>query len=295
MNNLKYIFILVIGLAFQNTFAQQDPHRTLYNYQMSLINPAYAGAENNVDITLGIRSQWAGIEGAPESQSIIASSPLGKNLGLGISIQNDKTFIEKQISIAIDFGYKVTLNENLNLFLGLKASGNSYNINAQGLITYGVGQDGSLMDFNSRFKPNIGVGAYLKNDTYFISLSAPRLLSNERLEQESGVATLSSGKQHFYASAGYNFSLSSSLELQFSSLYRYVDAAPSSLDITGVFDFNKRFNIGASYRINAAIGGILMFNVTNTFIIGYAYETPTNNQINGLTNGSHELFMSVQL
>lgn len=295
MSNTKYIFIVITCLLVQNAIAQQDAQRTFYMYQMNLINPAYAGAEDRVDITLGVRSQWAGIQGAPESQSIIASAPLGKNLGLGISILNDKTFIEKQTSIAIDLGYNVTLKENLDLFLGLKASGNSYNINTEGLVTYGVGQDGSLMAFNSRFTPNIGVGAYLKNDNYFISLSAPRLLSNERLEEENGVATLNSGKQHFYASAGYNLVLNSNIDLQLSSLYRYVGAAPSSLDITGIFDFSKRFNIGVSYRVDAAIAGMLMFNVSDGFKLGYAYETATNSKINGLENASHELFMRVQL
>ncbi len=89
--------------------------------------------------------------------------------------------------------------------------------------------------------------------------------------------------------------LSPTIDLQLSSLYRYVGAAPSSLDITGIFDFSKRFNIGASYRINAAIAGILMFNVSDSFKLGYAYETATNSQIKGVENASHELFMKVQL
>ncbi|MFK7812770.1 MAG: type IX secretion system membrane protein PorP/SprF [Maribacter sp.] len=295
MNNLKYILILLICLSAKKTTAQQDPQRTFYNYQMNLINPAYSGADDFVEITLGVRSQWAGVQGAPESQSIIASAPLGKNLGLGISILNDKTFIEKQTSVAIDFGYNVSLNKNVDLFLGLKASGNSYNINTEGLITYGVGQDGSLMDFNNRFTPNIGVGAYLKHDKYFVSLSAPKLLSNERLTEENGVATLNSGKQHFYIAAGYKLKLGSNINLQLSSLYRYVAASPSSIDITGVFDFGNRFNLGVSYRVDAAIAGIFMFNVSDGFKLGYAYETATNSQINGLENASHELFMRVQL
>lgn len=295
MNNLKYMFILFVCLLSQNVFGQQDAQRTFYNYQMNLINPAYAGAEDHVDITLGFRSQWAGIEGAPEIQSLIASSPLGKNLGIGVSIQNDKTFIEKQTAVAIDFGYKVTLNETHNLFLGLKASGNSYNVNSEGLVTYGLGQDGSLMDFNSRFTPNVGVGAYLKHDKYFIALSAPRILANERLEEENGIATLSSGKQHFYASAGYNLMLSSSIHLQLSSLYRYVSAAPSSLDITGILDFSERFNIGVAYRVDAAVAGMLLFNVSDSFKLGYAYETATNTQIRGFENASHELLLKLQL
>lgn len=295
MNNLKYIFVLLVYLTVQDSLAQQDPHRTFYNYQMNLINPAYAGEEDHIDITLSVRSQWAGIEGSPESQSLIVSSPLGKNLGIGVSIQNDKTFIEKQTSIGIDLSYKISLNENYDLFFGLKASGNSYNINTEGLITYGVSQDASLMDFNGRFSPNVGAGLYLKHNKYFLTVSAPKLLSNQRLEKQNGIASLNSGKQHFYASAGYNFTLNSTIGFQLTSLFRYVEAAPSSFDITGVLDFSKRFNVGASYRINAAISGMIMFNVSDAFKLGYAYETATNGQINGIDNTSHELFMKIQL
>ena len=134
---MKYIYkitMLLIFLMAIELSAQQDPNYTLYVYNMNLINPAYAGANNSTDLGVNIRSQWSNVKGAPETQSFIFGTPIGNNLGVGLSIISDKTFIEKQTSIAADFSYHLKLSDNHNLYFGLKAGFNSYNANTEGLI-----------------------------------------------------------------------------------------------------------------------------------------------------------------
>src|SRR6056297_3359968 len=164
--NINSIVLTAFFLLSTGISAQQDPNYTFYRYNMNLYNPAYAGSSERGELILGLRSQWAGVEGAPESQSAIFGTPLGKNVGIGISILNDRTFIEQQTWLAVDFSYRVRLNGSTDLYLGLKGSANSYDANTQGLVTYGVGQDGTLMNLESRFSPNVGAGAYLKGDRY---------------------------------------------------------------------------------------------------------------------------------
>ena len=150
MKNIVKIIILFLGLT-TTVVAQQDPNYTFYGYNMNIINPAFAGSTEAAELTLGLRSQWAGVEGAPQSQSAIFSMPVGKKVGLGVSILNDQTFIENQTWLAIDMSYYIDLTEEHKLYFGLKASANSYDANTQGLLTYGVGQDGALMNYESRF------------------------------------------------------------------------------------------------------------------------------------------------
>lgn len=291
--------ILVLGLAISlgTTFvrAQQDPHYTFYRYNMNLINPAYAGANEGAELTLGLRSQWAGVDGAPESQSALFSMPVGANVGLGVSILNDQTFIENQTWVSVDFSYKLQLDVSHTLYMGLKASGNSYSANTSGLVTYGMGQDGTLMDFDSRFMPNVGVGVYLKHERYFASLSAPKLLTPDRLEENDGNAFLSTDKRHLYLAGGYDFSLGKNLKLQASSMLRYVEASPISLDLTSIFDFGQRFKFGASYRFDEALSGMFMFDISSGLHVGYAYEAALENSINNVDNSSHELFMRLTM
>ncbi|WP_420600891.1 type IX secretion system membrane protein PorP/SprF [Flagellimonas sp.] len=295
MKNLILVLAIVVGSWMQTISAQQDPHYTFYRYNMNLINPAYAGSSEGAELTLGLRSQWAGVEGAPESQSALFSMPVGSNVGLGVSILNDQTFIENQTWVGIDFSYRLKVNEDYTLYLGLKASGNSYSANTTGLITYGMGQDGTLMDFENRFTPNVGVGAYLRHNDYFVSLSAPKLLTPDRLEESDGSAFLSKDRRHIYLMGGYDFKLGKNLNLQASSMLRYVNASPISLDVTSIFDFGQRFKFGASYRLDEALSGMFMFDISSGFHIGYAYEAALENSINNVDNSSHELFMRLTM
>nr|WP_293300048.1 type IX secretion system membrane protein PorP/SprF [Allomuricauda sp.] len=296
MNLINKLQILLAAMAFTATVsAQQDPNYTFYRYNMNIYNPAFAGSSEAAEFSLGIRSQWAGIEGAPESQSAIFGMPMGKNVGLGASILNDRTFIEQQTWVAIDISYYIDLDEEHRLYFGIKGSANSYDANTNGLVTYGVGQDGALTDYESRFTPNVGAGAYMKHDRYFVSLSAPKLLTPDRLQERDGNAYLGADRMHAYLSGGYSFFLGKTLDLKTMGMFRYVDASPISLEVTGILDFGERFEFGASYRHDESISGLVLFNVSNGFNLGYAYETSIQNSIDGLDNNTHELFMRLRM
>lgn len=288
--------VLIMALLFTIIAAgQQDPNYSFYRYSMNIINPAFAGSSETSELVLGFRSQWAGVEGAPESQSAIFGMPVGKKLGLGVSILNDQTFIEKQTWLAVDVSYFIQLNEEIKLYFGLKGSANSYKANTDGLVTYGVGQDAALTNVDSRFTPNIGAGTYLQHERYFISLSAPKLLSSDRLEERDGNAYLSENRLHAYLSGGYTFLLGKTLDLKTSGMFRYVDASPISLELTGILDFGERFEFGALYRFDESFGGLVLFNISNGFNIGYAYEASTGKNIDNLSNNTHEMFMRLKM
>ncbi|MDC6364896.1 MULTISPECIES: type IX secretion system membrane protein PorP/SprF [Flavobacteriaceae] len=296
MKTINRIVILVVVLIFSMALqAQQDPSYTFYRYNMNIYNPAFAGSSESAEFSLGIRSQWAGVEGAPESQSAIFGMPVGKKLGLGVSVLNDKTFIEQQTWMAIDVSYHIQLDEDHTLYFGLKGSANSYDANTTGLVTYGVGQDGALIDYKSRFTPNVGAGVYLKHDRYFASLSAPKLLTPERLQERDGNAYLGVDRMHAYLSGGYSFILGKTLDLKTMGMFRYVDASPVSLELTSILDFGERFEFGASYRFDESVSGLFLFRVSHGFNLGYAYETSIQNSIDGLDNNTHELFMRLRM
>ena len=262
---------------------------------MNLINPAYAGANETTDLGMNIRSQWSNVKGAPETQSFIFGTPVSENLGLGLSVISDKTFIEKQTSLSVDFSYHLKLTETHDLYFGLKAGFNSYNVNTDGLVTYGIQQDPNLMNLNGRFNPNFGVGLYLKHKDYFISLSVPKVLSPDRINEDDGVATTGADRKHMYLAGGYNFVLSKTTILKPSVLLRYVDASPLSVDLTALLDFNNYFDIGAAYRVDESVSGLAIFKVAKTMQIGYAYEASLNNSVRRLDNGTHEIMLNFKI
>ncbi|MFI1773139.1 PorP/SprF family type IX secretion system membrane protein [Thalassobellus citreus] len=295
---MKFIYKIILPLVLfviSSVEAQQDPNYTLYGYNMNLINPAYAGANDAIDFGINIRSQWSNVKGAPETQSFIFGTPLGKNVGLGLSVISDKTFIEKQTSIAADFSYHLKLNEDIDLYFGIKAGFNSYDANTDGLVTYGVAQDPKLINLNGRLNSNFGAGIYLKHDDYFLSFSVPKIINQDRLEQNNGIATVGANKRHIYLSGGYNFVLNENITLKPSTLIRYIENSPLSVDLTAIFEFNGHFDLGAAYRIDESVSGLVMFKASNTMQIGYAYETSLESSVRNIDNGTHEIMLKLKL
>jgi hypothetical protein len=57
---------------------------------MNVINPAYAGVDNQTQISGSIRSQWTSVKRFSTNASSFFGTSLGKNLGFGISVLNDQ-------------------------------------------------------------------------------------------------------------------------------------------------------------------------------------------------------------
>lgn len=289
----KIILLLITVLGFGNLFAQQESLITFYRNHMNLVNPAYIGSQEGTFVSSTLRYQWVGITNAPKTQAVSFYTPVGKKLHLGLSVINDEVFIEKQTNVNIDFSYRVDLSETLALYMGLKAGGNNYNVNTTGLESYNVTFDPALQNI-SRFNPNVGVGFYLKHNKYYISASAPRMLNTKRAKNEDGFAVVATDRVHFYLSGGYLFNLSENLDYMPSTMIRYVDGAPFSMDFTNTFTFNQDFDLGLTYRTDNTVAGFAGVTVKK-FKFGYAYEYVASNQLIGRANGSHELFLQFKL
>ncbi len=74
---MKFIrSILIILLIPISGWAQQLPQFTQYMYNTISINPAYAGSREIMVINVLNRNQWAGINGAPITQTLSAHTSI---------------------------------------------------------------------------------------------------------------------------------------------------------------------------------------------------------------------------
>ena len=90
-------------------------------YNMNVINPAYAGSKENLSFGLLYRKQWVDIEGAPSTFSLSGSSPVGKNVGIGLSLISDKIGPVQENNVYGDFSYTLNLGGERRLAFGMKA------------------------------------------------------------------------------------------------------------------------------------------------------------------------------
>lgn len=272
-NILAMVLLLISSIAM----AQQETVYTLYRHHMNLVNPAYAGMDSVTVATSTLRKQWTGIVNAPETQAVSFGTSLGKKVGFGITVINDKTFIEKQTYVSLDFSYKLKMSETADVYFGIKAGGNSYNLNTSGLETYNVQSDPALASI-STFNPNVGVGAVYKEGPLYVSLSIPRLLNTKRASNNAGYASVATSTPHMYLSGGYDVPLQgefSNLILKPSVMLRYASGAPVSVDFTAMLQIEKIFEVGAMYRTDKAYAAMATVLISNRLLFGYAYEMST--------------------
>ena len=257
--------------------AQQETAYSFYRQHMNLVNPAYAGMDSVTVATSTLRKQWTGIADAPETQAVSFGTSLGKKLGFGMTVISDKTFIEKQTYVSLDFSYKLKMSETADVYFGIKAGGNSYNVNTTGLETYNIQSDPALGSINT-FNPNVGVGAVYKEGSMYVSLSIPRLLNTKRATNDAGYASVATDSPHIYLSGGYDIPLDGELStfvLKPSAMLRYVAGAPVSLDITTMLQIDKTFELGGMYRTDKAYAAMATVLISNRLLFGFAYEMST--------------------
>ena len=55
-----------------------------------VVSPTYAGISDNLRIRANGLTQWVGIKGAPDNQSLYADFRIASRSGVGLSLYNDK-------------------------------------------------------------------------------------------------------------------------------------------------------------------------------------------------------------
>ncbi len=293
MKNRK-IIIALFGLLLWITdfYAQQDAQYTQYMYNMNVVNPAYAGSRGTLSLGLLARSQWTNVNGGPKTMTFDAHAPVGKKVGMGLSVIADEIGPAKEQNIYGDFSYTLTTSEEGRLAFGLKAGVTLLNVNLLDVVLPQTATgDDPLFDENiNEAFPNVGAGVYYYNEKWYAGFSVPNLLKSEHLDKEN-INTKASEEIHYFFATGYVFDLSSTLKFKPSVLVKGVTGAPVSFDVNANFLMYDRFELGASYRWQDAVSLLFNFGVTRSFRVGYAYDYTISEFSNSNTGGSHELIL----
>jgi type IX secretion system PorP/SprF family membrane protein len=145
------------------------------------------------------------------------------------------------------------------------------------------------------YNPNVGAGIYYYGDNFFAGFSIPRILQNQLAVYDSTALERHNFRnQHMYLSGGYNFKITSTIGMRTSAMLKLVINAPVTFDINASVVFYDKFLVGLNYRFNESIGVNANFKVGKKWIIGYAYDLPTN-ALAFQQWGSHEIMVGLNL
>lgn len=291
MRRTNLIFAFVVFLTVTAVFGQQDPQYTQYMYNMNVINPAYAGSKGTLSLGMLGRKQWTDIDGAPKTATFSAHAPVARNLGGGISVIADEIGPVKEQNLYADISYTINISEEGRLAFGLKGGVTFQNIDLLSIILPQDPNDPLFQDNMSNTYPNFGAGIYYYTDKFYVSFSVPNILKSTHFEKSNGVITKASEEMHYFLTSGYVFQLSESFKLKPSVMFKGVTGAPVSIDMNANVLIHDRLELGASYRWDDSVSGLINFYITRNFQMGYAYDFNVSDFNYANTGGSHELFL----
>ena len=286
------VLFLLLGLR---SHAQQDPNFTQYMYNTISINPAYAGSRDVLSASVLHRSQWLGFDGAPTSQTLSAHSPIKDGqMGLGFNVVNDKIGVMQETDINAVYSYAIEVSRYTKLSFGINAGVNMLNVDYNDLNRFDNTDPEFLNNIENKFSPQVGLGAILYNDQYFVGLSVPALLRTDRFSDSNIADATVRDRLHYYLTAGLVFDISPSLKFKPSILMRHVSGSPLLAELSSNFLINDKFTAGVAYRLNSAFSGLFAFQVSDSILLGLAYDRDTST-FSSYNDGSLEFFARFEL
>lgn len=289
---IKRLVVLVFVLVSAHSMAQQDPQYTHYMFNTLSVNPAYAGQRETLSVVGIHRSQWVGIDGAPQTQSLGIHSPLrNERIGLGLNVVSDALGPAKETFVDANFSYTIPLNANdLKLSFGVK--GGLHILDTDWSKGRFQNPDVVFDDNINRTSPIVGAGLYLHTRKWYFGAAVPNFLQTDHYDDY--IESVATERMHFYLIGGYVFNLSETTEFKPAFLVKGVSGAPIIADVSANFWFQKKLTAGLAWRWDDSVSALAGFQVTPGMFVGYSYDMTTTG-LNNYNSGSHEITLRFEV
>lgn len=300
----RYAILFLFGCLPLLTFAQQPSQYSLYMLNPLHWNPAYAGLDNSLSITGGLRRQWVGLDGSPASQYATAHMPLYfLGGGVGMGIENETLGAETLTSASLSYSYQRVVGKGVLAFGaglgwvqrsidGAKLRTPDGNYSEPGVINH---EDDLLpLGIETASTPTFNAGIYYQT---------------EKWEGGIGVRHLTApatplGQLQLRLNRAYFLTLAAHFELnkQFSihpGMMVQSDAVQTQGQIGVIVKYNNNIFGGAAlrgYNKNAIDAAVILagFQLSEKISLAYAYDL-TLSGLDATSNGSHELVIQYNL
>lgn len=316
--------ISLISFLAANAIGQQIPITSQPLSNAFFFNPAAAGVQGFIDVSIGGRQQWTGIDNAPRTYFVYANSILGKSggddfsyLSLPVSnpgyydqISNGKPKIKHAIGgrlfadsygafsltgIGVDYAIHLPLKEKLYLALGLGVEGSNFHFDrqkAQVMDSFDPTWDQFLSGEESKFIFNARFGVYLYSERLRLGYSLNQLVPN-KLNSESVSGSFQGQQMHHFGNISYRIPLK---KIGLAPTASVLLTAHTPVSIYGglIVDYNRLFLVSAAYRNEGSVIFGLGFTLLKIVRFSYTYDFSIS-ELSDAQSGTHELLIKLML
>lgn len=292
----KLLLVISIGLLSFQVEAQQLTQYSHYVLNYFGINPAVAGSSPCLDLKIGYRKQWTGVEGSPSTAFANVHGNFGKKKhnfhGIGGQVETDDVGPLSFTSLAIAYAYHMKMNSRNFISAGIGAGFMQYRVDAAGLVLpeVGFGNDPAFGTAANEFVfPIVNFGLWYYNEDRFIGFSV-RNVSNNNLTTIGSATRIT---PHYSLTAGKHVEMEEGFAFKPSAHLKYVASSRLSIDVTAMINYKDKLELGAGFRSESGIIGLLRVDLFKYVTLGYAYDRGLSRMRFGSPH-THEVVLGIK-
>lgn len=291
MLTTRYTIPIALLLAtITPVHAQQEAMVSQYMFNGLFINPAYAGSHHHASGSILHREQWTNVTGAPTTSTLAFDAPLMNNkFGLGFTMIHDQVGVTRELQADLSLAYRIRTSKYGRLAFALKGGVDMYSARLSELVYIDANDAAFQGDIQNEAVGKFGCGIYWSDQRNYIGFSVPTVYAMDQAIIRTS-AFDHYFTRHYYLNAGRVFSTGRNIDLKPSMLVKYEPQAPVEVDVNCNVLFKKRFWLGAGYRTEEAVVGMLEYQMTRRLRLGYAYDLMIS-RLGPYSGGSHEAML----
>ncbi len=289
---LKHTAILLLSALSFVVSGQMLPLSDHYNINGLTINPAFAGTQEALSMSISCRDQWSGFDDAPKSHFLSMHAPIAAGrVGLGLVLERNSLGIYKETSVMGNYAYRTEVYPG-TLCLGLGFGLSAFRGSWQDVKARDDGDELLMEDPASALLPSFSIGSYFYTNRYYIGISLPYFLSHY-LDLRTGKYQLKNtpSNYNYFLTGGYNLQIDKNIEIVPSVLIRMNPGDPVQIDYAARLRMKEKLALGMGYRSGNMIMALLEVRINYQILLAYSYDINTG-KIGSYINNSHEIMLN---
>lgn len=293
VSRTRIILIMLLSGFIMTARAQYDPSFSHYFDMETSFNPAAAGKQPKLNVTVAYAFDMAGFEHNPRTAHAAADMPFYAQKsyhGVGMRFMNDKIGLFNHTKLDVQYAYKFNLLGG-RMSMGLQAGFISEDFNGSGVDVEDSNDPAFSSSDVSGNGLDLGLGFYYTKAKWYCGFSVQHITSPLITLGDNNELQID---RTYYLTGGGNIGFRNPfLSMKPSFLVR-TDGVSWRGDITDRLVYTngkKTMYVGVGYSPTISATFLIGGNF-HGIVLGYSYEVYTSSINPG--NGSHELFIGYQ-
>ncbi|MFM1999740.1 MAG: hypothetical protein RL204_1687 [Bacteroidota bacterium] len=286
--------LLTVAVLLISTLskAQQLPQFTYFTYNYIQYNPAVTGNTSCLDLHLGFRRQWTGIDGAPTTAMASIHGKVKQQRfnfhGLGAIVENDKAGPFSYTGINLNYAYHMRMSKGYMLSTGIGVGFKQFRVNFSDMLLEQQDIDPAITKSVGEFIfPVINFGFWLYKNDRFYGMSMRQLKKGDLKGIEKGIL-----QTHWTFAYGKSIKMADDIFFKPAFLLNYVGRSKPSLEGQAILSYKEKVSFGLGARSGMGASGLLKLQMGSFLTLAYAYDI-TLNKMRFDGGPTHELVLGI--